>query len=68
MIKIHSLVFAAVVAIVMGVTTVGFAMSHDEGVPQNLVTALKQDEGVPQNLVTALKQDEGVPQNLVTES
>ena len=42
------------------------AMQFDEGVPQNLVTAMKFDEGVPQNLVTAMKFDEGVPQNLVT--
>ena len=41
------------------------AMKSDEGVPQNLVTSLKSDEGVPQNLVTSLKSDEGVPQNLV---
>jgi len=42
------------------------AMKFDEGVPQNLVTALKADEGVPQNLITAMTFDEGVPQNLVT--
>ena len=42
------------------------AMKFDEGVPQNLVTAMKFDEGVPQNLVTAMTFDEGVPQNLVT--
>ena len=52
----------------------------DEGMPRNLVTAMKADEGVPQNLVAAarpegrsfpdfnvaLRADEGVPRDLVT--
>ena len=66
--RIHSIAFAAVIGTLAGGATAAFAIPADEGVPQNLVTAMKQDEGVPQNLVTALKQDEGVPQNLVTES
>jgi len=37
----------------------------DEGLPHNLITALKADEGVPHHLVTAMKADEGVPHNLV---
>ena len=44
----------------------GIALRTDEGVPQNLITAMNADDGVPQNLVTAMKADEGVPQNLVT--
>ena len=33
----------------------------DEGLPHNLITALKADEGVPHHLVATLPVDEGTP-------
>ena len=64
---------SVIAAAIFAIFTAGASASHFtrtslaiEGVPQNLVSAMKADEGVPHNLVVALKADEGVPQNLVT--
>ena len=64
---------SVIAAAIFAIFTAGASATHftrttiaDEGVPQNLITALKADEGVPHNLVTAMKADEGVPQNLIT--
>lgn len=56
-----------VVGVIAATFSVGAsAMKADEGVPQDLVAAIKVAESGLHNTIVALKADEGVPHNLVT--